>query len=455
MKSFADTTTPKLNALKLNTRRYLLSIIAVSVLIRLVAAVYLGNEVVSLPGIDDQRSYQMLALQVMGGHGFTVPTGWWPLTQAGAPTAHWSYLYTLYLIVVYSLFGITPVLARIIQVVIGGILWPLLTYRVALRVMGEDRSPAMPWVALIAAAWSALYAYFVYYSAALLTEPFYVTSVLWTFDLALDIASANAPSSKNQTKKWLLLGLAIGIAVLLRQLFLAFVPFLFVWMAWAMRTQTGSAKQTPLLPVIRGAVLAGLVVVALILPWTILNYQNFHKFVLLNTNAGYAFFWANHPIYGTHFVDILPNDMYGKLVPDSLRSLDEASLSSALFQLSLRQIADDPVRYVLLSLSRFQTYFMFWPTAGSGLLSNLTRVASFGLALPFILYGFLLSFRSWRKWSLLYVFIGVYSAIHLLSWAIVRYRLPMDALLLVFAAHGFTQLVARLRRHQQITIQVA
>jgi hypothetical protein len=33
----------------------------------------------------------------------------------------------------------------------------------------------------------------------------------------------------------------------------------------------------------------------------------------------------------------------------------------------------------------------------------------------------------------------IYTAIHLLSWALIRYRLPVDAVLLPFAAVGLAQ----------------
>jgi len=46
--------------------------------------------------------------------------------------------------------------------------------------------------------------------------------------------------------------------------------------------------------------------------------------------------------------------------------------------------------------------------------------------------------------GLLYLFIGVYTAIHLLSWALIRYRLPVDAVLIVFAAYGLADLRLRL-----------
>ena len=47
---------------------------------------------------------------------------------------------------------------------------------------------------------------------------------------------------------------------------------------------------------------------------------------------------------------------------------------------------------------------------------------------------------------LLYSFIVVYSGIHLLSWASVRYRLPVDAVLVIFAALGLCDLWRRFSR---------
>ncbi|HKI53610.1 MAG TPA: hypothetical protein VJ987_05760, partial [Anaerolineales bacterium] len=95
----------------------LIPIIFISVLLRVMVAFYMGNEVVELPGIFDQISYHNLALRVLGGHGFTFGEQWWPITRAGEPTAHWSFPYTLYLVATYALFGARPLAARILQAI--------------------------------------------------------------------------------------------------------------------------------------------------------------------------------------------------------------------------------------------------------------------------------------------------------------------------------------------------
>lgn len=41
--------------------------------------------------------------------------------------------------------------------------------------------------------------------------------------------------------------------------------------------------------------------------------------------------------------------------------------------------------------------------------------------------------------GLLYLFIAFYTLLHVLTWAMVRYRLPVDAVLLPFAALGIAE----------------
>ena len=412
-------------------------IIIIAVLLRVGVAFYLGDYVVDMPGTFDQISYDMLARRVVGGYGFTVAQNWWPLTPAGAPTAHWSYLYTLYLTGVYTLFGYHPLIARLIQAVLGGILMPWLIYR-----LGKEHFSNK--VGLIAAGLSAVYLYFVYYAAALMTETFYIIGILWILDVATRLG-ADPPkdtplSSAYYLKASLDLGLAMAVTVLFRQVILLFFPVLFLWLFWRSfrRKKTSAFK---IIGVLSGATL---ILIAAILPCTYRNYQVFNRFVLLNTNAGYAFFWGNHPIHGYNFISILPSDgpSYQDLIPPELRSLDEAALDQALLKRGLAFIQADPLRYLILSGSRIKDYFQFWPSSKSSLVSNISRVLSFALLLPFMIYGLIVEFPGVikSKTLILYLFIIVYTGVHLLTWALIRYRLPVDAVLLIFAGAALQQI---------------
>jgi hypothetical protein len=451
----------KLNDLVKNPMRVLIAILVISVLLRvLTGIIFYGNEIQALPGTFDEVSYHNLALRVIDGHGFSFGERWWPGTAGNEPTAHWSYLYTIYLVVIYSIFGPSPLLARLLQAIIVGIIMPWLLYRLSFRIFApQARGVGMfrhtsevakaQRIALMVAAIGAVYIYFFYYTASLITEGFYITGILWTFDTAVAITQ----SQKISTKQWVLLGLAIGITILLRQLFLLFMPFLLLWLWWAKR------------PRLTSFVLPVALVVLMILPWTIRNYLAFDQIVPLNTNSGFAFFWGNHPRYGTQFIPILPSGEYYRMIPEELQSqgLNEAQMDSALLSEALRIIVADPGRYVLLSLSRIPTYFMFWPSGDSSMVSNISRVGSFGLFLPFMVYGLFLtlkqSFVSWRErlaspFTLLYLFMLVYSGIHILTWTLIRYRIPVDVLLVIFAGYGLVDLGERVfsrRRTARVT----
>ena len=445
---------------------WLLIIILLAISLRLFTAFYLGDQVVELPGTHDQLSYDLLAQRVLAGHGFSFGQDWWPVTRAGEPTAHWSYLYTSYLVVIYALVGYHPLVPRLIQAVLVGFLMPWLTYRVGNRHFG-------PKVGLVAAGISAFYLYFVYYSAALMTEIFYITSILWVMDQAGQLGQAERESKTNF--KWqqvVLFGLSLAVTVLLRQLFLLIIPLIFAWLLWqtyrhsVAKTQAKQDGQSDsssglfqtlraniltkqMAQMMAGLIVATVMVILAIVPWSIRNYRAFDTFVLLNTNAGFAFFWGNHPAHGYNFIPIMTPAQYGALVPAELQVLNEGELDRVLLKEGLSFVAQDPVRYMILSITRIREYFKFWPSTESGLISNLSRVFSFGILLPFILYGLIKSLRQpdFSSRMHLYLFMAAYTGIHLLSWALVRYRLPVDALFLIFAGIAVVDLQAYLTRH--------
>ncbi|MCA9992702.1 MAG: glycosyltransferase family 39 protein [Anaerolineales bacterium] len=444
-------------------KRILIAILITAIALRLAAALLLGNSIAETRGgTYDQITYDALAQRVVGGYGFTFASDWWPYVRAGQPTAFWSYLYTLYLALIYSLAGHQPLLARVIQAILVGLAMPWLTYRIGKRIFGTGP-------ALIAAAINAAYLYFITYAASLMTEAFYIAGILWIVDVAMRLTEAFSNSQATgrhetapQLRLGIELGLAMGMTLLMRQVisgFLVVLAFWFFWLAW--RKHWLRQALVPL-------AVAAVVMVVINLPFIARNYRLFGAIIMPNTNVGINFFWANHPIYGTQFEPVLSPShgvSYQELIPPELRNLNEAQLDKALLARGLQFVAEDPGRYLLLSLSRVPIYFQFWPTPQSTLLSNVARLLSFGLFLPFIVYGLVVAIRAARPSGplrsppaaqgdtsdlrlaflvLVLLFITVYTAIHLASWANVRYRLPVDAFLILFAGYGLEHLLRHL-----------
>lgn len=432
-----------------NTLKLLIGITFVSVLFRVGAALFLGNQISEMPGVSDQISYHTLGIRLAGGYGFTFDRPWWPATQAGEPTAHWSYLYSYFVAGIYWLFGPHPLLVRLLQALIIGIIHPLLIFVVG-KLSFNSR------VGLIAAAITSVYIYFVYYSATLMTEPFYIAGILAILGTSGWIVK-NANQILENRRKYLLfaflLGVATSLTILLRQAFLLFLPFLYTWLLFVLR-------KNYLVPALKMIGINVLIITLFILPFTIYNYERFNQFVLLNTNAGFAFYWANHPIYGTHFEGILSQSTYLDLLPKELYGLNEAALDRELLNRGLQFVIQDPLRYFFLSLSRIPVYFMFWPSPHSSILSNISRIGSFGVFLPFMIYGLMttLAKKGEEKVALsspvflLLLFILVYSLIHIFTWTLIRYRLPVDAVLVLFAAVGFSDLIQKIQQRKAVTL---
>lgn len=432
-----------------NSLKILIGIIFLSVLFRVGAALFLGNQINEMPGVSDQISYHTLGIRLADGHGFTFDRPWWPATQAGEPTAHWSYLYSYFVASIYWLFGPHPLMVRLLQSLIVGIFHPLLIFIIG-KITFNSR------IGLIGAAITSIYIYFVYYSATLMTEPFYITGILIILGISGWIVKNAHQILENRRQLLLfavLLGVATSMTILLRQAFVLFLPFLYFWLLFVLR-------KNYLIPALKIIALNVLIITFFILPFTIYNFERFNQFVLLNTNAGFAFYWANHPIYGMHFEGILTQSTYLDLLPRELYGLNEAALDRELLKRGLQFVFQDPLRYFFLSLSRIPIYFMFWPSPQSSILSNISRIGSFGLFLPFMIYGLVITtikknaekLNLYSPIFLLLLFILVYSLIHIFTWTLIRYRLPVDAVLVLFAAVGISDLILKIQQKKMVTL---
>lgn len=424
-----------------SARTWALVLIGLAVILRVALAIWLGDAAAPVSGAFDQVSYDTLAQRVLAGHGFSFPTGWYPYAQANEPTAHWSYLYTLYLAGVYAVFGHHPLAARVIEALLSGLnIW--MAFRIGRRLFGA-------WVGVAAAAATTLYGYLLFFNAVLMTQTFYIIAVLAALDAALGLVE------RPTWRGWVFLGGALGVGALFRQTLLLFAPILLLWIGWSLwgKRRGGGAVDAEAIPagasgvqgllsnpVLRGIALAASIMALCVLPWTIYNYVTFHDFLLLNSNGGYWFYASNHPLQGTDFDGTLAPP-----IPVELRGLPEPAVDRALLKIGLGYIVEDPARFLRLSASRIPAQFWLLPSEESALVSNVARLFSFTLYLPFFLLGIWVARRSWRNCLPLFLYVGFDNILCLSSWSGARYRLPSDAVMMTFAGVALVYLVARAR----------
>lgn len=394
---------------RITPRTWLIIILILAFIPRLATALWLGDTMAVLDagGTHDQVSYDILAHRVADGYGFTFPESWYPWVPANTVTSYYSGTMVLHLAILYKLFGYHPLIARLLYVLLGTAI-VYLVYRLGRRVFGQAAG-------LLAAACAAGYSYLILYSATLLTETPFI------FFLLLALNAAYAVAETGSRRGLVVLGVALAGTLLLR---MAVLPFVLVLLLWIYFTARRSPHPLKLLHL---AIPLAIIALA-VLPWTVRNYLIFDRFMLLESQFGHVLWNSNHPDQGVNF-----RGAWVAPIPPELLTLSEPEITNELLKRGVQNILADPGRFALLTLSRVKFFFTFWPTADTGLINNLGRILSFGIMLPFMLAGLYLSRTRWRQALPLYLFLVVHLGVYLVSWVMIRYRIPADTVLLLFA----------------------
>lgn len=390
-------------------KRYLLVILFIAFLARMAMALYLGNTVSGLSGAHDEISYSMLGQRFATGHGMTFPEPWYPWIAADAPQSYYSFTISLYLAGIYKLFGYYPLVARVLTGIMSTfIVW--LIFLVGKRLFDVR-------VGLLASAIAAVYAYLIFYGVTLVTETPFTLALL----IALYLTLRMRAGEMRGIGAWLILGIVLAVAVLLRMAVIFFIPILLLWLYYAVRRHT-----SPWLVAIP-LVIIGLAV----LPLTIRNYQLWQQFLLLEAQFGHVFWNGNHP---EHFGNFHPYKVF-PIPPEVLALNNDVLITNKLLRMGIQNVLDQPGNFFLLTLTRLREFFLFWPTADSTLVANVLRLLSFGLIAPFTLFGLLANLRRFALLTPIYLFIVVHSGIYAVTWTMIRYRIPLDPFFILFAAY--------------------
>ncbi len=230
--------------------------------------------------------------------------------------------------------------------------------------------------------------------------------------------------------RWVLLGLALGIAVLIKSTILTLLPFL-LFSLWVNPSQ----------PFIRRVAQPFIVIIvstaAVISPWTIRNYRALGEFIPISSNGGVNFWIGNHPEASGEFVYPPPD-----LLKET-EQLGEGARDRFFYQRALSFIRQDPQQFVrLLGLKIF---YFFWERPSVG--ENYSNQAMVGLGrfayllgnallLPFCIVGIVLTAREWRHQTVLYGAILSVLISNVFYFAGTRYRTPAYPFEIVFACYG-------------------
>lgn len=387
--------------------------------LRLVATEVM-NDGLDRPYVSDEQSYARLAAALAEGRGYVDEDGR-PHTYRppGVP------------FLVSLAFRITEpriVAARVFMCAMATMLIPVC------YLLGASLGGAR--VGLLSAVSAAIFPNWVYFSGQVLSDLTAATFV----GLAVWMLSKGW---RGNSLPWFAAGgAAWGLAALTRPTSLAFGPAVVFWLLLVMPNW----RRRTLATVVTCGALA-----AMIAPWAVRNALVQDRFVLassLGGKGGVTLWLSNNP----NATGILAKDYrYFRDTEDELFSRedypDPVDRADAYKADALGFIRDNPGRFAELCAVKFvQLWKVYSPRVP--LVMSLVTIASFGVALLFFLIQ--AARRGWRRSPemLMLLLIASQTAVHMVFTANVRYRIPIEPLVLVMAAAGFVWSLDWLRKAQ-------
>jgi 4-amino-4-deoxy-L-arabinose transferase-like glycosyltransferase len=363
----------------------------------------------------DPLTYDQIARNLVAGRGFSGASFYYP-PGSDVPTAFWDALYPLFLAGIYAIAGHSVPAVRAVQALLGAGAVGL-TYVVGARLGGRTAG-------LLAAAISALYPFFIYYSGQLLTETLFMTLILSVFGAALALERFGG--------NWwaLALGALSGLAALCRAEAFPFGLALIAWTA----CRAGATREGRILV----AAIAVAALAAVMAPWVIRNQRTFGAPILTTTKAGYNLYKYYHPQ--------MTADQTVRTVPfPDLDGLSEPQREAVMRTEGLRFMAQDPARTGWFMANKLALLFKLTPSNEVNRKYATVSLLSYGALLPFMALGFVLAVRAgWRFAPVVaYVVFGI--ATKVAVFAGIRLRMQIEPFLIILAALAIVRVATWLR----------
>ncbi len=371
---------------------------------RLVFALYWGGEI----RWPDGREYHRLALGLVQEQAY--------LSETGEASAYWPPGYPAFM----AIFGAKVRFVKLVQVVLGTLV-VFLIYSISRQRFDEKTS-------LLAAAFVAIYPIYVFASAAILSIT--LLTFLLTLGMKLSLGTLNTGSALRAC----LTGLT-GTAAALTSA--SALPAFILIALWLLIEGERLARGRGL----RTAAILLLTLGISMVPWTMRNHQEFGRFVPVSLNGGFNAWLGNHPDARAEMGNRMSEAM--QLEYDSIieEYPGEGEQDRAYWAKAREYIFEDPGRFIRLSLQKAINLWRLYPrpmtnNGDNPTLQRLASIFSYGLALPFAILGLVLSFRRWAGARLSLLLFLSYTVLHAVILSKYRFRLPLDALVLLFAAVG-------------------
>lgn len=296
------------------------------------------------------------------------------------------------------------------------------------------RLTKQPRVALIARWLAALYPFLIFYQGLLLSETLFNTFLLagfaamfWWRDRGLRIDVA-----------FVLTCLAFAAATMTKATLTVLPPFLLAATAFVVTFDWR--------PALRTLIAASCLYAAFMSPWWVRNAIMLHDFVPFTTSSGMNLYLGNNP-RNTSAGIAWDKDAEPEVVARIATLPTELERQRAYSKAATDYIRAEPERFAAMAVRKLLRLWNIVPNADefrTGLYAVVSAL-SFGPILLLALLGAVWLRHRWRDLLPIYLTIGYFTFVHTVTIASLRYRFPVDLLLIVLAAPPLSCLIERLR----------
>ncbi len=257
-------------------------------------------------------------------------------------------------------------------------------------------------------------------------------------------------------------GLVFGLAIITRPNYLAFAPFLLIWM-WFVFSKNFLLTAKRLLPLAIGSALA-------ILPVTLHNLIAGGEFVLVSSQGGINFYIGNNqnadgtsPIIPELGIDWTLEECAELALRESGapgKEITNSKVSSHFYGKAIQFIAEQPLVWSKLTLKKLGFFWNAHEIQNNRNLYFLRQYASvtrilpplFCIVSPLSILGLLLIFRYNRRYHIIGLFVIVYMLTVVMFFVNARFRLPVLPFLIILASIAFWKIfdMARERKFKKL-----
>ena len=445
--------------------KLILGIAVLALAVRITAGVMVGWD--RLLPVADQPLYDAFAKNILEGKGFQIPDiirktpkglllnkdfekmGYFGVVLPDRSTAFFPPVYPIMMTASYWLFGPHPGSARLVQSFFDALACFLVGW-MGVRLFGLRHG-------VVAGLIYALYPAFIG-----------LTTVLWTIGMGvftLVLALALTVYFQQKPTMWaaMWMGMGWGLAALTRSALLPFLLVVLVLAWWHTRTALKTEKESRDSNIKSGIrprhqwlypLIIAIGMMVLLTPWGIRNAVVMGHFTLTPTKGGRNLWEANNGIFSEPYIKYSATaggmaQVYHRYVQSRLEGLQrtdliefpEFSVDMSEFErdkILKRQVIDflkaNPRVATELCFLRF--YSLIRVVLGgwsSYWFAKIAGIISMGFVLIGGLIGLVINCKRWNCLSLFYLLVIYYVAVHMATAAGIPHRLPLDAVLILFA----------------------